>query len=339
MHDSRYDPRVTSSHRERLYDAAIVQAVDLGPADGARWLVGHGLLVLTGHPRLPAPLRPALVVALQRNAAANLLHVARFQEIADALGDLPFCPLKGLHLLATAYRDDPEHRVLTDLDLLVPEDDAVAAIARLAALGYREGAASRRLAADRHERVLSDGRLTVELHTRLGIKHGPHSTWADLAPRPGRVHDRDCHLLDAETTLVHLVTHFVKHGPFTRLGWAEDVLRWSERGVDGAAAFAVARRLGAARSFVAGVRALAALAGDDLLPAVPRGTADRLLELHERTVWSHLRPQPLHAGFASNALRRNLSALLLADRPADAGAFLRAKGRELAQRWRPFGRE
>jgi hypothetical protein len=334
-------PPSPSPHRHRLYTAALDQAADLGPNEGARWLIGHGLLALTDHPLLPAPLRPPLVVATQRNTAANLLRVARFQEIAEALGDLPFCPLKGIHLIDTVYRDDPEHRPLADLDLLVREEDAEEALGRLAGLGYREGTASRRNAAERHERELSDGRLTVELHTRLGIKHGPHSTWTDLAPRPGTVHGRACHLLDAETTVVHLITHFVKHGPFTRLVWVEDVLRCCERGVDGAAAFAVARRLGAARSFVAGVRALAALAGDDLLEDVPRSPsagADRLLELHESWVWRHLQPHPLHAGFASNALRRNSSALLLADRPADAVRFLRAKARELAGRLRHRGR-
>lgn len=325
-----------SPHRQRLYREAISQARELDTAEGSRWLIRHGLLALTDHPLLPAALRPPMVVARQRNAAANLLRVARYQAVADALAGLPFSPLKGIHLLATVYRDDAEHRVLTDLDILVREADTANALDRLETLGFRESAASLRIAAHRHERVLSDGSSTVEVHTRLGIKHGPRSAWEDLAPQPGAIHDRPCHLLDTETTLVHLVTHFVKHGPYTRVGWAEDILRWAEStGLDGTRALDIARRLGAERTFVAGIRALAALVGDDFLPGVPRRPGDRPLRLHERLVWSPLSSRPLYCGLASNAGRRNLSALLLADRPGDAIAFVAAKGRELSLRWRP----
>lgn len=327
-----------SQHRLRLYNAALAQAHDLeDPSEASRYLVRHGLLAVTDYPQLPAALRPPLAVATQRNAAANLLRVARYQAIADALAGLPFAPLKGIHLLDTVYRDDPEHRVLTDLDLLIRERDTETVLDRLDALGYRESEASRRVAAHRHERVLSDGTLTVEVHTRLGMAHGPRSTWEDLGPRPGgQVHGRPCYLLDAETSLVHLVTHFVRHGPFTRLAWAEDIVRTVEPaagGVDAERCAEVARRLGAGRSFAAGVRALAALVGKDFLAAVPRRDDDRLLRLHERLVWSQLDTRPLVCGFASNAARRNLSAVLLADRPGDATAFLVSKTRELKGRW------
>ena len=329
-----------SQHRLRLYNAALAQAHDLeDPAEASRYLIRHGLLAVTDYPQLPAALRPPLAVASQRNAAANLLRVARYQAIAEALAGFPFAPLKGIHLLDTVYRDDPENRVLTDLDLLVRERDTAAVLDRLDALGYRESAASRRVAAHRHERVLSDGSLTVEVHTRLGIKHGPRSAWRELAPKPGgQVHGRPCYLLDDDTTLVHLVTHFVKHGPYTRLAWAEDIVRLCEPaggGIDTGRAVEIARRLGAERSFTAGVGALSALVGKDFLAAVPGRDDDRLLRLHERLVWSHLATRPLLCGFASNAARRNLSAVLLADRPGDAKDFLVSKGVELKQRWLP----
>ncbi len=324
--------------RLRLYNQALDQARDLGdPNDASRWLIRHGLLSLTDHPSLPPTWRPPLAVATQRNAAANLLRVARYQTIAEALAGFPFAPLKGIHLLDTVYREDPENRVLTDLDLLIRERDTTAVLDRLDSLGYRESAASRRVAAHRHERVLSDGTLTVELHTRLGITHGPRSGWEELAPKPGgQVHGRPCYLLDAETSLVHLVTHFVRHGPFTRLAWVEDVVRWTEPaagGVDAERSVDVARRLGAERSFTAGVRAIAALVGEEFLAAVPRRDDDRLLRLHERLVWSHLATRPLLCGFASNSVRRNLSAALLTDRPGDTAGFMVSKGMELKGRW------
>lgn len=327
-----------SRHRLRLYAAALEQARRFEDAnDAARWLIRHGLLAVNAHPALPTAYRPPLVAATQRNAAANLLRVRRFQDVVVALDGLAVAPLKGLHMLATVYRDDPEHRVLTDLDLLVRRAELATALDRLDRLGYRETAASRRVAAHRHERVLSDGTLTVELHTHLGMNHGAASAWDDLSPAPGRIHDRPCHLLDTETTLVHLVTHFVRHGPFTRLGWVEDILRWCEGEVDGARAAAIAGRLGAQRSFAAGVRALSALVGDDLLPSVPRRGEDRRLAWHQRLVWHGLDREPLVCGFASNGLRRNLSAVWLADRPGDAWAFLVSKGQELRHRWWPGG--
>lgn len=332
--------------RQRLYAAALGEVERRGGGEEAvGWVLRHGLLALEDHPRLPAALRPPLAAAARRNLAANLLRIHRFQAVADRLAPLPVCPLKGIHLLDRAYAADPQHRVMADLDLLLRPEDVEEAVDRLEGLGYREGAASRRAAPWWHERVLDDGQVTLEIHLRLGLKHGPRTAWEDVAPEPARVHGRLVHALDDATTLVHLVVHFVKHGPFVRLGWVEDVLRWVEEraaGADGegagglgGAAWEVARRLGAGRSFVAGVRALDPIAGDGFLPTVPRrpgGTGGVLLALHERHLWPALPRDPLACGTASTAWRRNLSALLLADRPADALRFLAAKARELASR-------
>jgi len=53
--------------------------------------------------------------------------------------------------------------------------------------------------------------------------------------------------------------------------------------------------------------------------------------------WRSMAELPPRKYQASWPARRNLSALLLADRPADAAAFAAAKGRELRLRWRPGG--
>ncbi|HEX2164294.1 MAG TPA: nucleotidyltransferase family protein [Thermoanaerobaculia bacterium] len=317
----------------RFHDRAAAWAAALPDEAAADLLLGHGLYVLAGHPRLAEPVRRRLAEAGRRNLAANLFAVHRFGEVRDRLAGLDVCPLKGIHLLDTVYRADPGERRLGDLDLLVRRADADAAVAALAGLGLVE---KRHPGADEApERVLDDGRLAVELHTRLGIKHGPRSTWEDLSPAPGTLHGRPVHLLDAETTLVHLVAHWVKHGPFVDLRWSEDVLRWAAAGVDGERALTVARRLGAARSLVAGVRALRQAAGDELLPGVPAtlpGLAGRAIVWNERLVWRLDPADPFAAGRRSTPLARNLTAVLLADRAADAAAFVAAKRRELTAR-------
>lgn len=320
---------------DRFHDRAAARAAALPPDAAFTWLDAHGLLALRRHPGLAPGLRRRLDEAARRNLAANLWAIHRFGEVVEALAGLDVCPLKGIHLLDTVYRHDPGERRLGDLDLLLRRRDVEAAVARLAPLGLGELPGSRRTAAFWPERVLGDGRLAVELHTRLGIKHGARSAWEEVEPVAGEVHGRRVWLLDRETTLVHLVAHWVKHGPFVELRWAEDVLRQAASGVDGAAALARARRLGAARTLVAGVRALRAAAGDDLLPGVPAtlpGAAGRAIARNERRVWRLDAGDPFAVGERSTPLARNVTALLLADRPADAAGFLLAKARELLAR-------
>lgn len=304
-----------------------------GAGTGAEVWRGRGAGARSGPGALPPALRARLVGRLRDNAAQNLYAVARFQAVVDALEGIPVCPLKGIHLLGTIYREDPECRVLGDLDLLVPRDRVDEAVARLGPLGLEETPLSHRIREVSPERFLTDGRLPVELHTRLGVKHGARSAWEDLRPRPGRVHGRQAFTLDRETTLVHLVAHLVKHRPFSRLGWVEDVLRWIRRGVDAGGALARARELGALRSFVAGVGILRRALGPAGLPAVSgdalRPPGHLAVRLHERLVWGDLLRDPWSAG-PGRPLGRTLSVLLLADRPGDLGGFLRTK---LAERW------
>lgn len=326
---------VDVSPRERLYARVAERVSALEEAEAADWIVRHRLLSMARFEGLSAGVRERLRARTLEIAAYNLYLVSRFQEVVDALAGVPVCPLKGIHLLDTVYREDPESRTITDLDLLVPPERMEEAVDRLRALGFEETPVSRRIRRLSPHRALVDALVMVELHSRLGFKHAGRSTWDDLAPRSGSLHEREVFLLDRETTLVHLVVHFVKHRPFCRLGWAEDVLRWVESGVDPERAMARARHLGGLRSFVAGVRMLRRAVGPIGLAPVPDrppGLAGRLaVELNERLVWREILSDPWRAGPGGPA-GRTLSALLLSDRTRDARRFLQAKALEILKR-------
>lgn len=328
--------------REVLQRRVAERVAGMPEPEAVAWIAGHGLLSMATWTPLPAGVRERLRDHVRGVVAHNLHAVSRFQVVVAALGDLPVCPLKGIHLLDTVYRDDPGSRPLGDVDLLVPSGRLEEAVARLeSALGLEEAAVSRRLPGSYPERILAEGSFMLELHDRLGYKHGWASTWRDLEPEPARLHGCPVHLLDRETTLVHLVTHLVKHGPFSRLVWVEDVLRWVAGGVDADRVLERARRIGALRSFVAGVRALRWLVGEELLPGVPEtvgGPGQGLLLANERWFWAGLRREPLSdpvaAGTSRSRIGSILSALLLADRPRHAARIVWIKGAEILQRGR-----
>jgi hypothetical protein len=325
---------VTDPARTRLYRLAAARVADLPPAEGLRWLVDHRLPGLLGQ----VPLPEALEVELRRwaaaNTARNLLWVHRFQEVVDLLQGVPVCALKGVRLLESVYAAEPGARMMGDLDLLVPVEAKEETVRRLAGAGFAETPQAPGLGTEWFVTNLRRGDVLVDLHTRLGIKHGAASSWEELEPVEADVHGRRVHVLDEEANLVHLVAHFVKHVPFTRLGWADDVLRWAERGYDAERAAERARRLGAASSLAAGVGALRQVLGPAALPGLPGrrgGLAGLAVRLNGRLVWPHLGADPF-APPGPSRWRHNAAALLLADRPRDAVRYLRWKGREVLAR-------
>lgn len=321
------------SFRAVLHRRVAERVAAMAAADAARWIEGHGLLAMAADPALPEPVRGRLADAARRTAAYNLRAVSRFEDAVAALAGIPVCPLKGIYLLDTVYRDEPGARVLGDVDLLVPAARIDEAVARLeAGLGMTELPASRRLRGLGPERILAGRGFALDLHDRLGFAYGWASTWDDLAPAPARVHGLPVHALGREATLVHLMTHLVKHRPLSRLSWVEDVLRWAAGGVDGGRAVEVARRIGALRSLVAGTRVLRRLVGDGLLPGIPEtvpGPARGLLLANERHLWRDLRRRPLPDPIAVSGRRPGrfgaLSGMLLADRPSHALRIVRVR--------------
>lgn len=321
--------------RERLHVEALRQLARLSPPEAAVWLDRHG--PPAGQPRsreddLPEPLRRLLRRRRQGILAANLHRIARFHELVDTLTErgIPVCPLKGIHLLGTVYREDPESRPMADLDVLVRPEDAEGAVESLRiALRLQETSLSRRLAPRSHERVLVGPALVVEVHTRLGLRSRRGSTWDELAPVAGRLHGRDVHLLDRETTLAYLVAHFVQHGPWTCLRWVEDVLRWSGLGLDAERTADRARRLGSWRTLVAGTRALRTRLGPEALPGLPdrdRGFGRLTMFVYESLL------APGTAKGPGSRTRRHLGTLLLMDGPGDLLPFVWSRGRQVIRR-------
>lgn len=319
---------------ELLHRGALAHLGKLGPERIRAWLRRHGLLALPA----PSPeVKAALGRARRRTLAANLHHVACFQEAVDALAaeGIPVCPLKGIHLLATAYAADPENRPMGDLDLLVPEEALEAAVARLErALDLRETASSRRLAAESHERVLTRPGLVVELHRDLGLRTARPAGWGHLEPAPGWLHDREVDLLDRETVLVHALAHFVRHGPWTRLMWVEDLLRLGEAGYDPAVVAARARELGVRRRTAAAVRVLRAALGPETLPGLSSGAGLRgvlPLRLYARLAGAH-RGRAVLRGREGSRCLRNLGTALVAEGPRDLWRLVSGKVGERLRR-------
>lgn len=307
--------------------AAAGRAVDAA----ARWLAGHGLASRALREQVDdAGLRDRLERDARAAVAHNLHWIDGFQRIVDALGAIRVCALKGIALLDTAYADDPGGRRLSDLDLLVEEDRLESAVRRLGSeLGLVEPESSRRAARWHHERHLRAEPLVVDLHRRLGTTVLERSSWDAVAPVAARLHERDAHLLDRQHTLVHLVTHFAVHGPFTRLAWVEDLVRLPLPDAAGQRALAaMAWRLGAGRALASGVRSLRWLVGPAFLPELPVERRSIGQALWEGVLWRGARTEPL----AVRSPRRgalSLGRLLLADSaPGAWRALLRRAGRE-----------
>jgi hypothetical protein len=105
------------------------------------------------------------------SARETLADVAR--ELARA--EIPVMPLKGALLQLDVYASDPAQRLLTDVDVLVPESSFVAAMQRLAQRGYRPlsagpswieaaFAAPRGLPVDLHRRLFCPLRYRLPTH-------------------------------------------------------------------------------------------------------------------------------------------------------------------------------
>jgi hypothetical protein len=121
-------------------------------------------------PELPADVQSYLETVHELNGERNRRIAGQLHEIIAALNRAGIEPvlLKGVAYLAGDLYRDPAARVIGDIDLLVSGEELPAAVAALAAIGYREaGIDDFSFAAHHHHTPLGrdDDPALVELHS------------------------------------------------------------------------------------------------------------------------------------------------------------------------------
>ena len=172
-----------------------------------------------GDIRIPAAVRADWHQAHRGAALQAMLTRQELREcvaLLEAAGTAPIA-LKGAWLGAHAY-PAPALRPMRDIDLLVPQDQVLAAYAALKAAGYRdygpaEMSLEQAMRLDKHLPPLVAPRGTVvELHHRLWEPDGrlDHASPVEQAGTTQVVRDDDgiAYLTPAET-LAHLIVHAV----------------------------------------------------------------------------------------------------------------------------------
>jgi hypothetical protein len=117
-------------------------------------------------------------------------------------------PLKGVWLQARVYRSSRD-RVITDVDLLVPEQDYARALALLAQRGWHSQASNVSETSLSHP----DFALPIDLHQRLFTRGAFRLATAGVFERACRDESSfgiELHMPDPLDAFAHLVGHFVK---------------------------------------------------------------------------------------------------------------------------------
>jgi hypothetical protein len=279
-------------------------APDLGRPDldpGSRRLLPllHANREALGLPADPTdPLARAYRATRERTAAGlgdarEALGALRAAEIDGLL-------LKGAALVLGAYRD-PGLRPMDDVDVLVPEAAAKAAVRALAARGWRpREPVTDAYRATRHAvPLVHPERTQVDLHWHVFEEHCPAATdgafWAQartladplLEGVPVRV-------LAPADQLLHVVVHGLKWSRIPAVRWAADAAMVLRGGpVDWDRLRAQARQ----RGFVLRARLALAYLRDVIGEPLPAGVLDPLAALPVRArerveLWVRSRPQP-----------------------------------------------
>lgn len=198
-------------------DTALLAALDgLAAEHRLQPLLHH----LHGEGKVPDELAANWRDAYRASRLGAMAHKAELDSVCsllDAKGIAPVA-LKGAWLAWYAY-PDPALRPLRDLDLLLPEDQALAAFEVLTANGYRLGRAAEMSPQDalRLEKhltpLVSPREVVIELHHRLWEVDGrmDHAAPAESTgdPRDRAVTVEGIRYLAPSDTLAHLIIHAV----------------------------------------------------------------------------------------------------------------------------------
>jgi hypothetical protein len=209
---------------------------------------------------LPSSWRRRLNEEFLRNSCRNLALTAELFGVLQALESrgVRATPYKGPVLAAQAY-GDAAMRQFSDLDIIVPQRQIVAAHGALLALGFRSlisgletPDASRQIPGQYAYRRGPE--TLVELHTERTLRYFPRGlALEELCERREfvSVAGRQVRTFSLEDTLLLLSVHGSKH-LWERLGWIADIAALSSRPLDWGLALERARGWGTQRMALLG---------------------------------------------------------------------------------------
>ena len=172
--------------------------------------------------RMPAVLVETLSAHYRKNLLLELRRVADLRRLDATLtaAGIPYLVLKGPVLAASVYPDRAA-RTMTDLDLLIAEEEMGRAMEVLETIGYRvpaEFAGTELEAGDAPPLVHDErGGLVLELHSMLDSLPEERAALAAMLPaaRPASVgHGLLLPTLERDEFFAHVVTHLSKHHRF-----------------------------------------------------------------------------------------------------------------------------
>jgi hypothetical protein len=215
-----------------------------------------------GGEALPSSLRRRFSEEFLRNSCRNLALTAELFRVLEALESRGVCatPYKGPVLAAQAY-GDAAMRQFSDLDIIVPQRQIVAAHDALLARGFRpvisgvEPQAGGRQVPGQYA-YQNHTQTLVELHTELTLRYFPRGLdLTKLVERRERVQIAGRRVLtfSPEDTLLLLCVHGSKHF-WERLGWIADIaaLSGASRPLDWAMVMERAQKWGIRRMVLLG---------------------------------------------------------------------------------------
>ena len=198
--------------------------------------------------RVPNQIMEELRGIYRLNTARHLFRMAELRKILDAFREqeIPVVVLKGAALVELVY-PDPGVRPMSDMDLLVPPQDADRAFSIVCGLGYAPTGdieLQETLRADDRQLALLAGvgkPVAIEIHTHIVDKASPlrfdiatfweNALESSIAGAPSLI-------LRPEYFVMHLIVNFLKDRRFTSyaaLGQLTDVaevIRFSEFHID-----------------------------------------------------------------------------------------------------------